>query len=51
MVYKNRKKPSTVWRLKIGYIDDCLQREKRKKRKMGKSELRKKLLKELAKDE
>lgn len=51
MVYKNRKRPSQVGRLKMGYIDDCLQREKRKKRKMGKSELRKKLLKELAKDE
>lgn len=51
MAYKTRKKSTTVGRLKMGYIDDCLQREKRKKRKMGKSELRKKLMKELAKDE
>lgn len=51
MAYKIRKKSTTVGRLKMRYIDDCLQKEKRKKRKMGKSELRKKLLKELAKDE
>lgn len=51
MAYKNHKKPSTVGRLKMGYIDDCLQREKRKKRKMGKSELRKRLIKEMRKHE
>ena len=51
MAYRNRKKPEAIGRRKMGYIDDCLQREKRKKRKLGKAEFRKRLIKELTKDE
>jgi hypothetical protein len=49
MAYK--KKAEAIGREKLKYIDECLQREKRKKRKIGKVELRERLMKELSKNE
>lgn len=47
MAYKRRKSAETIGRIKMRYIDDYNQRKKHKNRLMGKSELRKKLMKDI----
>lgn len=47
MGYKRRKSAESIGKIKMRYIDDCNQRKRRMKRLMGKSELRKKLMKDI----